>query len=385
MATLERDGINEDQLVGKQSAFCATMARLERPETPILSYFSPNLQNLRTPNGMVPFGQRSYKYKERVHLHGRTTLASDVAASAVSITLVDKVCRPGDLIVIGDEVITLVSSADYLTFVCTKSTFTGADAAHSSGDAVFVFGTSYAESANAPTASAIPQATEVTTYTDIIMESAKISGSAEEVEQYAEDPDKLFEYSYELMLQAKHQLQARLMWSDATAPAGDTTAGRMDGIYERVVGSSYVDFSSGDITYANLQLMIRKVTRKGARGPFALFVSDYQGHQMDTWMQAYAQVQPSDLAAAVFGSHVKAIRVGQHVIDIIATDEMDKNCLLASRDNIRVGPKSPKRQFHVELLGKKGDYTELMLVGEYTCEVALAYSHCWGKDVKLAA
>ncbi len=386
MPTLYRDGIASDKLVGLYQAFAKTMARLERPDTPILSYFSPNLQNLNTENGMVPHGQRTYTYKERQYLHGRTTLNGDVAAAATTFILTDKVCRPGDIIISGDEAILLVNSDDYLTFTdCERSVFTGADAAHADGDSVFVFGTSYAESSNAPTASAIPQASEVTTYTDIFIESTKVSGSSRFMEQYAEgNMDKLIEYTAELMIQLKKQAQTRLLFSDALQPVGEDSAGRFDGIYERVAAVNVVDFSASNITFPDIQLMARKITRKGGR-PAALFVSDYQGNQIDTWVDASAKRDPSQLAKAIFGSHVYGLLVGVNLLDVIATDEMDTNCLMASAGHIRFGPKGPDRVFHPELLGKKGDYEEIQVVGEYVGEPAMPSAHCWGKDVKLAA
>jgi|GEM_PF-3090567 len=385
--TIYRDYMTGDRLVGLHVAYASAMAKQMRIETPILSYLSPTLMNLHTKGGMVPFGQRAYKYKEKQYLHARTTLNGDVAEAATTVVLTDKIARPGDLIVVNDEVITLGDSDDYLTFTgCTRSTFTGADHALTSGDQVFLFGTSYAEQQNAPTAGPIKQATEVTTHTDIFMDSVKVSGSAQAMQQYAEgNMDKVVEYTLDVTIGLKHQLQYRMIWSDYQAGAGETTAGRMDGAYERVVGSNYIDFSDADITYPDIQKMVRKINRKGNSGQKVLFVSDYQGHQIDQWLQAYGRIDSSQWAQTVFGTHVPAVRVGNEIVDIIATDIMDTQALMVSKDNVGVGPQAADRVFHPEALGKKGDYDEMMVVGEYTCEWMLVYSHCWGKSVNFAA
>jgi len=382
--TLVRDGVASDELVGLHQAYANTMALQMRPETPILSMVSPNLKNLRTADGMVPYGQRAYKYKEKQHLAARTTLNGGIAAGVTTVVLTDKVCRPSDIVICGDEAIELGTSDDYLTFSdCTRSKFTGADAAHSDGDNVFVFGTSYEESSNSPTAGPVKQATEVTTDTDIFLESVKVSGSARYMQQYAEgNMDKIVQYTLEAAVSLKKQLQYRIMWSDYQASSGEDTAGRFDGAYERIAGTNYVDFGSDNISYPDVQQMVRKCTRKGATGPFMLAVSDYQHDQIDQWAQPYGRLEASELAQAIFGSHVFALRVQGKVIDIISTDEMDVNALLCSYQLVGVGPKSADRVFHPEAIGKKGDYDEVMVVGEYTCEWPLPYAHCWGKSVK---
>jgi len=383
--TIYRDGIESDKLVGLHVAFASAVARLEKPETPVLSYLSPNLMNLHTADGMVPFGQRAYKYKERQYLHGRTTLNGNVAAAAVSITLTDKVCRPNDIIICGDEAIELGASDDYLTFACTKSKFTGSDAAHSSGDNVYVFGTSYPESSNAPTAGPIKQTTEVTTSTDILMDSVKVSGSARYMQQYAEgNMDKILEYTAELTIDLKQQLQTRTLWSDYQAAVGDDTAGRMDGAYERIAATNYVDFSDGNITYADLQKMVRKCRRKGAKLlNAALFLPDYQHDIVSQWLLSYQRYEASQRAQQIFGANCAAIQIGQTLVDIIplSGEAMDTEALLCSPENVGVGPKDASRVFHPEALGKKGDYDEVMIVGEYTCEWMLPYSHCYATSL----
>lgn len=381
--TIYRDSMESDKLVGLHSAYASTVAKQERIETPILSYLSPNLQNLKTPDGMVPFGQKAFKYKEKQYLHGRTTLNGDVAAAATTVILTDKVCRGGDIIIVNDEAITLGDTSDYLTFTnCTRGVFTGSDHAISDGDAVFVFGTSYAESSNNPTAGAIKQTSEITTSTDIFIDSVKNSGSIAAMLQYAEgNQDKAIEYTMDISIGLKHQMQTRFLWSDFTAAVGDATAGRFDGAYERIVGSNYIDFSDENPTYPDIQKMVRKCTRKGGKGPFALFVSDYCHHQIDQWAISYGKLEASELARAIFGANVFAIRVGNYLIDIISTDEMDNNLLFCSSALVGFGPKDAKRVLHPELMGKQGDYEEIMVVGEYTCQWPLPFAHCWGKNV----
>jgi len=373
--------MTSDKLVGLHTAYSNSVFMAKRADVPVLGYLSPSLRNLHTDDGMVPFGQKAYKYKEKTYMPGRTTLNGALAAAAVSVTFAEKVFRPGDLAVLNDEVITLVSSDDYLTFVCTRSTFTGADAAHADGDVALLFGTSYVENSAAPTAGAISQATEVTTSTDVFIDTVQVSGSARYMQQYAEgNQDKMIQYTSECMDGMLQQLQTRYLFSDYQAASGETTAGRMDGAYERIAGSNYVNFSSADLTYPDIQKMYRMCKRKGG-SPRALFISDYQGHIADQWIMAYGQVSASELAQAIFGSHVRAIRVGNDVLDIISTDIMQKLALMVTVENTGVGPKDASRVFHPEQLGKDGDRDKVMVVGEYTCEWANAYTHCWGLSV----
>ncbi len=385
-----RSYIGENDLVGKPIAVSDAVALFEQPETPFLSRVSPSLRNLSGPGGMVPFAQRTFKFKEKVRRHNHTTLNGAVAAGVTDFILTDNICRAGDQIVIDDEVITLGSTSNNLTFNgCTRSVGTGADQDHASGDDVFVFGTSYAEHQNFPAGGPVFEAAEVTTYTDILMESFDLSGSAQVVEQYAEmsQGDKAVRCAADTFVILKKQLEQRVLFSNAQAPSGENTAGKMLGVYERVAATNYVDLGGAAPTYEQLQQAVRKCKRWGGlkSGRAALFLSDYSGHVIDRWQIPHVQ-GPSE-ATAIFGANVNAIRIGDVVLEIYPANESGflENHLLCSTDEIRVGPVSSEREFSVYKSAKVGDYDLWAVLGEYTCEVRGVYAHCYLLNALFAA
>jgi len=377
-----RSYIGENDLVGKPLSVSDAIAVFDQAETPFLSRVSPSLRNLSGPGGMVPFGQRSFKFKEKVRRHNHTTLNGAVAAGVTTFILTDAICRAGDMIVVDDEVILLGSTSNNLTFTgCTRSVGTGADQDQASGDDVFVFGTSYAEHQNFPTGGPVFEAAEVTTYTDILMESFDLSGSAQNVEQYAEMSlgDKAVRCAADTFVILKKQLEQRVLFSSAQSPNGETTAGMMLGVYERVAATNYIDLGGASPTYEGLQQAVRKCKRWGGlkSGQAAVFCSDFSSHVIDRWQIPHVQA-PAE-ASSIFGANVSAIRVGDAILEVYPANESGflENHLLCSTDNVRVGPQCAEREFSLYQSAKVGDYNLWAVLGEYTCEVRGVYSHCY--------
>jgi len=382
MTTYLREQINTDNL-DPVPGYASAIAMLRPEENPILSYLSLNLANLPAEGGMIPGGGQSFKHKEKVYRPARTTLGTTVDNSTQTIILAEKAAGPGDVVVMDTEAILLGDTSDYLTFTtCTRSHFTGAAAAHTAGDDVLILGKFQAEHANAPTAGAIAVPTTVTGYAGIMIDTVDVGDSARFMAEYSEGAyDKILAYTEETNLKQKHQLEHWLLYSKAQAGAGDTTAARPDGAFERIAATSYVDYSDTNLQYPDLQLQMRKAKRKGGR-PRVFFCSDYQHDQISQWPISYVNLQPSDLAKAIFGAHVSSIRVGQDVIDIVSSDKMGKNSWLCSPEFVGVGPRRADRAFHLKPVGVLGDYEQVMSIGEYCVCVQNPYAHVWGTSVK---
>jgi hypothetical protein len=373
-----------NDLVGPVVAYANVVARTELQETPMLSYLSPNLQNLGTADGTAET-QRTFLYKERNYLHARTTLDGIVNQADTELELLDPVAKVGDIIMVNGEAISLDANAagDNTNFnVVTRSVFTvAAPVSHADGDAVEVFGTSQLEHADAPEIGYVKHATEVTTYTDIMMETVDVSASANFMALYAEGQvDKIAAYTADQMVVLKKQLETRLMWSDAQAPTV-SVKGRFDGAYERIAaGGNTLDMSAGNLDYDDLQGAVRTIRRKGGR-PTALFCSDYQADFINNFALAATQVVASQTAMDIWGANVRALRFSDLVIDIIPTQEMKTYAMLVSPEFVGVGPKEVARHFHPEELGKAGDYDRIQIVGEYTARWAAPEAHLVFEDV----
>ncbi len=384
---MPNDPVLHDDLVGPVVAYARTVARTEMPETPILSYLSPNLQNLDTDDGTSKTN-RTFLYKERNYLHGRTTLDGIVLIGDAELELTDPVAKVGDIIMVEGEAISLDANAaaDNLNFdTVTRSVFTVAAVEHATLTPVEVFGTSQLDHADAPEVGYIKHATEVTTYTDIFLEKVDVSGSARMMELYAEGQvDKIAAYTSEQMIVLKKQLEQRLLWSDAQAPVADSTEGRFDGAYERIAAAgNAVDMSAGNLDYDDLQAVVRTVRRKGGM-PRVLFCSDVQADIINAYASSSMSADPSQIAQLIWGPHVKALRFSDLVVDIVPTADMGKYALLCSPEFVGVGPKELGRHFHPEALGKGGDYDAIQIVGEYTVRWAAPEAHAMMFDVAFA-
>lgn len=370
---------NTDDLVGPIVAYARTVARIEMAETPILSYLSPNLQNLDTDDGTAKT-QRTFKYKERQYNYGRTTLNGAILTADTDLVLTDaNVAKIGDIIMIEGEAISLDAntSGDGATFdTVTRSVFTVAAADYADLTPVEIFGTSQLEHADAPAIGYIKHATEVTTYTDIFMEKVDVSGSARYMELYAEGQvDKIAAYTTEQVIGLKRQLEQRLIWSDAQAPVAGSAAGRFDGAYERIAAAgNTTDMSAGNLDYDDLQAGVRKVRRKGGR-PTVLFCSDVQGDIINAYANSAATANPSEIAKMIWGPYVQALRFSDLVVDIVPVADMGKYAILCSPEFVGVGPKEINRHFHPEPLGKTGDFDAIQVVGEYTVRWAAPEAH----------
>lgn len=370
-------------LIGPVVAYARTVARTEMTETPLLSYVSPNLQNLDTNDGTSET-QRTFKYKERHYLHARTTLDGIVLVGDLQLELVDPVAKVGDIIIVEGEAISLDANAagDNTNFnTITRSIFTPVAAEHADATQVEIFGTSQLERADAPEIGFVKHATEITTYTGILTETVDVSGSARYMELYAEGQvDKIAAYTADQMVVLKKQLEAWLMWSAAQVPSS-SNAGRPDGAYERIAAiGNLVDMSAGNLDYDDLQAGVRIVRRKGGR-PAALFCSDVQADIINAYATSATSVAPSELATLIWGPHVQALRFSDLVIDIIPTQEMGKFAMLVSPEFIGVGPKEIARHFHPEELGKTGDGDKIQIIGEYTFRWAAPEAHLIFEDV----
>jgi hypothetical protein len=379
---------DSSQVLAAKLAYGMGVARLQPVETPVLSLVSPNLQNLTVaPGGEgtgdgTAGGSTSIKYAEKTYRVGRTTLNGAINSSVTTLVLDDAYAETGWVVQMGEETILLGETADRLTFTgCTRSVGDAAGEAHVDGVDVLILGKSYVEGAAASTGGLIVTPSEVTNYLENYQMVADVTGSMRFLNEYYEgNGDKLAAALAEHNMYLKHQLEHRLIWGTAVARVGKTTAGVADGIYARVAGTAAVDMSDDLITYTDVQKAIRAMRKRGAR-PSAIVCSYYQADYFNNLGIAHITLGGSEAAQVIYGTVVPTLRVGDIMLDIIATDKMDDNAMIITPQNIKVGPKEVGRHFHPEALGKEGDSDQVMIVGEYTFQVELPWSHYWFKNV----
>ena len=369
-------------------AYATSVARLQPIETPVLSLVSPNLQNLTvSPFGVgtgdgTAGGSTSIKYAEMTYRVGRTTLNGGINSSVTTLVLDDAYAESGWVIQMGEETILTGETADRLTFTgCTRSVGTATGEAHVDGVDVLILGKSFTEGAPAPTGGLVVPPGEVTNSLENYQMTADVTGSIRFLNEYYEgNGDKLTAMLAQHNMYLKHQMEHRLIWGTAVARVGQSTAGAADGIYERVVGTASVDMSDDLITYTDVQKAIRAMRKRGAR-PSALVCSYYQADYFNNLGIAHITMGGSEAAQVIYGTVVPTLRVGDIMLDIIATDKMDDNAMILSPQNIKVGPKEVGRHFHPKALGVEGDSDQVDIIGEYTFQVMLPWSHYWFKNV----
>jgi len=377
------------QATAARITYANAVALLQPVQTPVLSLVSPNLQNLSVSKGGLgggdgtAGGSTTIKHAEKTYRVGRTTLNGALTAASTSMTLDDPFAETGFIVQMGEETILCGETSDRLTFDITDGRSVGTAAAeiHDDGVDVLIMGKPFKEGSPAKTGGLIVTPSEITNYLQNFMEVADVTGSMRFLSKYYEgDGDALIAMLAEHNMALKHELEHCLIWGKAVARVAKTTAGVADGIYERVAATASVDMSDDLITYTDVQKAIRAMRKRGAR-PSALACSFYQADYFNNLGISQITLGGSEAARVIYGTVVPQLRVGDIMLDIIATDKMDDNAMILSPENINVGPKEVGRHFHPEPLGKEGDSDQVMIIGEYTFQVMLPWSHYWFKNV----
>lgn len=320
----------------------------------------------------TPCTQPVYHYLEIEDRPARTTLNGAIDSSTTTVVLTNAVCAAGEVIQVDEETILLGTTSDNLTFSsCTRSHGTTAGAAHLTLAPVCSLGKPRAQGAAAGSVGdRIIQANDVTNYTQIWSKDVIVSGTSQAVDRYGREGDEM---SYQEMFQnkvIKKEMQNALIWNKAVAASTTSTAGEMDGIFERIQSTSNTDLGVASLTLDNVEDAVEACQDYGGR-PNVCAVGLYQKRVIDSWGAPYVDhpTAPNAAVNMTYGVNVTKLYVGGVEMDVLVCPDIHSHVFILDTSKIGFGPLQGRALFKQEL-DRGGDRLHSQIIGEYTAAVA---------------
>lgn len=356
------------ELVGKRESVVDQILLLNEHQTPML--------NLIGFSG--PVTQVEHTHFEDEMYGDESTVAGAKVAADTTVTVADaEPFRPNQVVKIGEELllVTAVNGKD-LTVTRGYAGTTAADIADGAKIEVqFVEG---AEGNDAREARFKPRK-RVSNYTQIFDETISITGTAAAVSNYG--IDDIYEYE-----KAKKQLELALQLEKALingvkyeSPNGLTR--QMAGI-RSFIQTNVVNSGGADLTDAMINDAMQKQYEKGAfasGGNFKIIVGAKQKRAISNFEKSNIRLDRQDNGRGQVVDHfVSDFGAAEIVLNNnLAADEL----FIVDTNRLAIKPLQG-REFAHEYLGKKGDYFEGMIVGEYTLEFKQEKAHARIKGLK---
>ena len=375
--TYKRGIFDRDDMVGVPESVSALVGLLWSKETPFLTAVGGDaMSSLQT-----PCRDTVHYYYEEQWRPMRTTLNGALDASTQTVVLADEAGKPGEIIVVDEESILLGTTSDYKTFAsCGRSVGTPAAAAHLTGAAVLIMGKPWEIGSAAGTPDMIVQPNRVTNYTQIAKRNVGVSGTAAVLAEHHRDGRSRYDVNVEQnVLNIKHEVENDLLFGIARAPVGDTTAGKMDGVIERLYSANSTNMSGTTPTRDHIRTILRAIRDYGGGSMRKMFfVSDYFKGVIDDWQLPHRQVVAGSEMEKRYGSNVSEVELGGELIPIVPMTKLKTHALMITPEMIGIGPLSGPggtRDLKHTLLGIDGDRIQGELVCELTNEVRAPNAH----------
>jgi hypothetical protein len=354
------------ELIGKRESVVDQILLLNPHQTPLLSMLG--FSN--------PVTQVEHIWFEDEMFADESTVDGDKQATDTTITVADaEPFRVGHIVKIGDELlkVTAVNGND-LTVVRGYAGTT--PAAITDGAKIEVQFVEGSEGADARAGRYKPRVRK-SNITQIFDETIEISGTAAAVNHYG--IDDLYEYEkqkkqLELALQLEKALINGIRYENGTIR-------QMDGL-RNMIRTNVFDLGGADLTLEVINDALQAIYNKG-------------GFKTGT---AYEIIVPAKQKRVVSKFDKEAVRINQGedkrgtVVNFLTTDfgefpvSINDNLrsdevLIIDKNRTRIRPLQG-REFTHEYLGKKGDYLQGMIVGEYTLEFFQESAHARIKGAK---
>ncbi|KQL18851.1 SU10 major capsid protein [Cytobacillus solani] len=211
----------------------------------------------------------------------------------------------------------------------------------------------------------------------IFDDTVEISGTAAAVSQYG--IDDLYEYEkqkkqLELALQLEKALINGIKYENGTVR-------QMDGV-RHLIKTNVTDLAGADLTIEALNDSFQAIYTKGGfatGGAYEVIVPAKQKRVIGKFDKSLVDIAQADRTRGTVVSRI-VTDFGEFDVSIndnLASDEV----LIVDKNRIAVKPLTG-REFSHEYLGKKGDYLQGMLVGEYTLEFLQEAAHARIKGAK---
>ncbi|OYD08540.1 SU10 major capsid protein [Paludifilum halophilum] len=295
-------------------------------------------------------------------------LAADVLAGDTSISVEDAEPFRADVIArVGSEMVK-VTSVSGTTLTVERGYAGTTDADHTTGDKIEFLFVEGVEGADARKAR-FKQRTRKENYTQIFDETISISGTSLAVANY--NIDDIYDYE-----RSKKMLELALQLEKAAISGIKLENGQirqMNGIRNQVV--THVDSASEALTMDKINNLAQDLYEAGAfasGSDHVLIVPAKQKRVVSQFDSTKVQLDRND---RVRGMVVDALVTDFGEFPVLLNNNLDANeAMLVDLNRVAIRPLRG-REFSHEFLGKKGDYVEGQIVGEYTLELYQEKAH----------
>lgn len=351
----------------------------------LIPYETPFLNSIGWP-GDTRAESLTHGYQDDAFVPKRTTLNGTITAGATTVVLTEAIAEPGSRIVVEGEVIGLGTSSDKLTFNnCDRSLGTIAASSHTSGVNVLDIGKPQVQGAPAGDASSVSEPRAVWNYVQEFERVIEVPTAANIAKRYGR-PGLVYDEKVEQnMRDIKLEAEWTAMFGVAQAPVPSSgTAGAMDGVVERVIGTNTSSLGDANFTLADLQDAVDAIADyydPGEQLMSWLIVPFYQHRVFNGWQQAHVEVAPSDPFVQTYGVHVRRLQINSMMINVVPNQRIGNVSLLYQPKYIR---SMPYLDFTHEKLANDGRRMRGMVTGAFTTECYCPEAHWVFQDVKVA-
>lgn len=360
--------ILSNELVGKRESVQDQLLLLNPHQTPMISLlgFGAPVDNVEH----VWFEDEMFPYDSKV------TAAATASDTTLSVASVEPF-RVGHVVKVGDELMLVTAVDKNAKTITVVRGYAGTTPADVSPDAVidvqFVEGK---ESADAREGRYKPRDRK-SNITQIFDETVEISGTAAAVAQYG--IDDLYEYEkqkkqLELALQLEKAIINGIRYESATVR-------QMNGI-RSFIQTNVFDLNGEELTIDVLNDALQAIYSKGGFRTGASYVIVVPAKQ-----KRVIGKFDKELVTIPQGSESRGTVVNNLITDfgefpVAINDNLQPDeVFIIDRNRIAIKPLRGREFFH-EYLGKKGDYYQGMIVGEYTLEFLQEAAHARIKGAK---
>ena len=307
----------------------------------------------------------TYVYGEIDQRVNRTTLNGAIAGGDTTITMTDACFSAAQQVRINGELILLGTTSDNLTFsTCTRSVGEVAAATQADGDMVAGLPVPRAQGrAAGSTGDHVVMPSQVTTYPQIFGKDIVVSGTAQAIAAYG-NVNSVDRIVSDQELALKLEAAQAFLYGKSQAPSGTGTAGRFDGLVQRLqVAGQTDDIGGANVVQNDLEGMIQGI-RDYNYMPDTLICGLRSERVFNSWNLPHVTIP--NMSAQMYGVTVPQVNLGGSILNVLATPEMDAEMIICDSSKLQFGW-MPGRELSLTYMGVEGDRVKAMLNGEGVC------------------
>lgn len=343
---------------------------LKEELSPGLKYINPNKApfylNLIALGKVRPIQATTASWVDYSCEGTETVITAAVGVPDTNIDVADPTVFPINSYMRIDEEVILVQSIAGKTLTVARGQLGTTAAAHTINVPAYFINDNIEEGADLLGASYKP-GENFTNYTQIIREEISISGTAQALT--VPSGEGLDPYSLEMtrkMDKAVGKVEKAIVAGKKFATGKNRG---MDGIRTILDKGQVVDANNEKVSMEKLETLLKKAYLVGGdlqNGYYAFYIPPKQQSNINKEIEKYIVKEQT---SSTLGAVVKEVYTSYGIVPLIMTPNLpDNEILLVNHENCEIRPVLNRDLFH-EYMGKTGDNTKGLILGELTLEV----------------